>query len=312
VQLGRRTTIGNSGLHQKRQELSTSGGAPAKSDDRASDGYSRRTVAAALVVGLLIGAGTTYALAGPLLSRTTTTTTTALPAVTSTSTTTVTNSQTSQAVATVASSGLRLSTFVNATDIIVGQRLNISVSVFNTLPTANAFFPQRSFEYSDPGEVGNWTFYGIPVATWPECSNRFPFSWPMPIDVVVLNGNYTAQELPAMPNTTSAYTCGITSPAIPSYTFEPNSDIINMTVLFDGGAGNRPMGLFQLSSNFTIGGYWDLASASENNPSICEPAVLNLCAPPPSTPFAPGVYTIGVSDEWGQYDVLHFQVSGSG
>jgi hypothetical protein len=278
--------------------LSTSGGAPAKSDDRPGDGYSRRTVAAALVVGLLIGAAATYALAGSSLDRTTTRT--------------VTNSQTSQAVATVASSGLRLSTFVNATDIIVGQRLNISVSVFNTLPTASAFFPQRSFEYSDPGEVGNWTFYGIPVATWPECSNRFPFSWPMPIDVVVLDGNYTAQELPSMANTTSQYTCGITSPAIPSYAFEPNSDIINMTVFFDGGAGSRPMGLFQLSSNFTIGGYWDLASASENNPSICEPAVLNHCAPPPSTPFAPGVYTIGVSDEWGQYDVLHFQVSGSG
>lgn len=214
---------------------------------------------------------------------------------------------------TVASNGLQLSTFINATDIRVGQKLNISVSVFNTLPTPNGFFPQRSFAYSAPGEAGNWTFYGVPVATWPECTSQFPFNWPLPISVVVLNGNYTAQQLSSIANTSfSIGGCGPASPTIPKYTFEPNSDLINITAQFDSGVGVRPLGQFQLASHFTVSGYWNLTGLAATNTSICEPAVLHACELPASTPFAPGVYTIGVADEWGQVNVLHFQVNGSG
>jgi hypothetical protein len=210
---------------------------------------------------------------------------------------------------TLAPSGLRLSTFINATDLTVGENLNISISLFNTLSTANSFWPQQSFSHSQSGEEGNWTFHGIPVATWVECSHEFDFDWPMPIEVVVLSGNYTAQELPSNVNMTTPYTCGITSPSIPTYTFEPNSDLINATGFFDGGAGTRPIGQFRLSSNFTMSGYWSVTSLASGDPSICEPAVSNRCAPPPLIPFVPGVYTVGVSDELGQFNVLHFQVT---
>jgi hypothetical protein len=279
-------------------------------------GFSRRAVTAAFIIGLLIGVGVTFALVGASVIRTTTTTTT-LPAVTRTTTTTV--SQTSQAVATVASSGLRLSTSINATEITAGQKLDIAVSVFNTLPTANGLNVENVFgEFfvpPNPGEVGNWTFYGLPIATWPECDGH-PYDWPYPIGVVVLSGNYTGQQLASLANTTLPLPCdGGFSPTFPYATFAPNSDLVNLTAQFDGGVGIRPIGQFQLASNFTVGGYWNLADLAGQADSsyVCEPAASNSCASlPPSTPFGPGVYTIGVSDEWGQYDVLHFQVGGSG
>src|SRR5438445_5787597 len=282
-----------------------------QSNDRARGGFSRGAVAAALIACLLIGAGATYVLAGEALNRTTTATKT-LPAVAITSTKTVTVTLTRQAVESVASNGLRLSTLVNATDIIVGQKLNISVSVFNTLPTASGFFPQRSFEYSAPREVGNWTFYGIPVASWPICTSQFPFNWPLPISVVILNGNYTAQELPSIANTSFPIPCGSTAGIIPEWTFEPNSNLINVTYFADGGVGYRTLGLFRLATSFTASGYWNLSGLAVNKTSVCEPAVLDRCGLPTSTPFAPGVYTIGVADEWGQFNLLHFKVSGPG
>jgi hypothetical protein len=262
-----------------------------------------------LVVGLLIGAGATYTLAVSLTGTSTTTTTLARV----TSTTTVTTSQTSQAVAAVAPNGLRLSTSINATEITAGEKLGISISVFNTLSTTDGFNLQRSFEFSDPGEEGNWTFYGVPIATWPECDG---YVWPYPIAVVVLSGNYTAQQLASTANTTLPLPCDDGwSPSIPYIIFEPNGDGVNLTAQFDGGAGIHTLGQFQLASNFTISGYWNLINLAEgaNSTYVCEPATSNSCPSlPPSTPFGPGVYTVGVADEWGQYDVLHFQVTGLG
>ncbi len=206
--------------------------------------------------------------------------------------------------------GLRLSTYINTTDFKEGQKLNISVSVFNTLPTLNSFFPQRSFQYSAPGEVGNWTFYGVPLSTWPECSSQFPFGWPLPIEIVILKGNYTTQELSSIANTSPQYTCGDYAGIVPEYTFEPSSSLINVTFLAGGGVGYRTLGLFRPASNSIVDGYWNITSLARNNPPIYVPAVPNLCVPPPSTPFVPGVYTLGVADEWGQSIVLHFQVYG--
>jgi hypothetical protein len=214
---------------------------------------------------------------------------------------------------TVASDGLRLSTFINATDLTVGQNLNVSISLFNTLPTSNAL-EQGGSAGAPPG---NWTFYGVPVATWPECTpNQFSFGWQFPIEVLILNGNYTAQELSSASNASLfGGPCNAGSgTAFPTYTFESSSDLINITYFASGGAGFGQVGLFRSASHLTVGGYWSLTSLAEqaNGTDICEPAVLNVCTLPASTQFAPGVYTVGVTDEWGQFNVLHFQVNGSG
>jgi hypothetical protein len=214
-----------------------------------------------------------------------------------------------------------LSTSVNATDITVGQNLNISISLFNTLQTANAL-EQGDRAGSLPG---NWTFYGVPVSTWPECMpSVFFFGWQFPIEILVLNGNYTAQQLSSLANVAlSAGPCpGAGGVAIPTYTFEPNSDLINITYFADGGAGFGQVGFFRSSTHLAVGGYWNLtvlqeqanSSINSNNYSYdyCVSAVLLVCEIPQSIPFVPGVYTIGVTDEWGQFNVIHFQVSESG
>jgi len=302
----------NRAVHQKPYEMSASRRAGSRSHGHPRRGYSRGTVTIALIAGLLIGAGATYALSGASLSRTTTTTAT-LPAVTST--TTVTIGETSQTIATVAPNGLRLSTSINATDLTVGQKLKISISVFNTLQTTNALEPTVA-----GFPRGNWTFYGVSVAMLPECSlqpHEIPFGWAFPIEILVLKGNYTAQQLSSLANVSlpvNPCSAGVNTVAIPTYTFEPNSDMINITYFADGGAGHQSVGLFRSASEFTLGGYWNLTSLEEqaNGSYVSEPAVCQLCKVPSSTPFAPGVYTIGVTDEWDQYDVLHFKVSGSG
>jgi len=273
-----------------------------RSGDRHRRGFSSRAVAAAVLVGLLIGASATYIIFGRTITATTT-----LPAVTRT--TTITTSQTIQVAAAVASNGLRLTTSINATELTLGKKPSISVSVFNTLPHANGFFPQRSFDW--PKEPGNWTFYGVPVTAWPECTKQFFFSWPMPISVVVLRGDYSVQQLTSVANIpVSIHACGPTSPTFPEYTFNPNSDLINITAQFDGGVGVRPLGQFRLAANFTVDGSWNMADLAQTATSYCEPAVANVCDTPQTTPFVPGVCTIGVVDEWGQYTILHFVVSG--
>jgi hypothetical protein len=266
-----------------------------------------RDIAVALVIGLLIGAGATYALTGTRPSHTTTTT---LPAITVISTTTVTASQ-GQAVAEATADGLRLSTSTNATGITVGQSLNVSISLFNTLGTSNT---PNTF-----GPAGdNWTFYGVPVATWPECSlapHQVRQGFEFPIEVLVLEGDYTSQQLTSLANTSlPAFPCTPGEVVIPIYTFEPESDLVNITYYADGGVGlGSSQGVFPSTSNFTLGGYWNFTSLEEQAKGsyISEPALCQLCKVPSSSPFVPGVYTIGVSDEWGEVNVIHFQVVGS-
>jgi hypothetical protein len=99
---------------------------------------------------------------------------------------------------------------------------------------------------------------------------------------------------------------------IPIYTFEPESNLVNITYYADGGVGLGPsQGVFPSASNFTLGWYWNFTSLKEqaNRSYISEPALCQLCKIPSSIPFVPGVYTIGVSDEWGQTHVIHFQVT---
>jgi hypothetical protein len=268
-----------------------------------------QAVLAALVIGLLIGAAATYALAAASLSRTTTTTATLRPI---TITTTVTASQQSQAVNDIASDGLRLSTSINATNIAVGQSLNISISLFNTLGTS------KSFQLGNMGSGGNRTFYGVPVVTWPECSlapNQIRLGYQFPIEALVLKGNYTVQQLSSLTNTSlPAIPCTANDGVIvPTYTFEPESNVINITYLGSGGGHGGPFSV-RAATNFTLEGYWNLTSLEEqaNGSYISEPALCQLCKVPSFMPFVPGVYTIGVSDEWGQFDVIHFQVSASG
>ena len=74
-------------------------------------------------------------------------------------------------------SGLDLSATINATNIAVGQSVNITLLIFNTLPNVNSVPASSDF-----------AFQGVPVAVWPPCY------FDVPMEVVVLQGNYTGRK----------------------------------------------------------------------------------------------------------------------
>jgi hypothetical protein len=89
--------------------------------------------------------------------------------------------------------------------------------------------------------------------------------------------------------------------------FQPQSDQVNITGIYDVTGTNQTLGPFHLVLNFTTNGYWDLQNLSKE----LNPPILGDQYPPravDSIPFVPGVYTVAVEDEWGQMVVLHFSV----
>jgi hypothetical protein len=199
----------------------------------------------------------------------------------STTTTVRTTSQTASAT----TNGIKLSTSINATELNMGQILAISISLSNTLPKVNAI-----------NTSANWPFNGVAVQLWPYC-------YGVPARIAILQGNYSIQELPAVTNVTFPFTCSGGAGGISSATFQPNSDQVNLN-------GNSPP--YLLSLNFTTSGYYDLANLSQQSiePVISQPGEFYVPRDMPSAiSFAPGVYTVAVADEWGGYNILHFEVS---
>jgi hypothetical protein len=166
-----------------------------------------------------------------------------------------------------------------------------------------------------------FSFYGVPVSTWPECSTTgLHEGWLYPIDILIINGTYTAQQLSSLANVSlSAGPCA-TSYVFPTYTFDPSSNLVNITYIADGGAGFGNSGIYRAATSLVVGGYWNLTSLQQNakasdadqTADYCISAVALFCRIPQSSPLSAGAYTIGVSDEWGQVDVLHFSVNGIG
>lgn len=185
--------------------------------------------------------------------------------------------------------GLRLTAKVNATEIMVGQSLNVSLSIANTLPGVDSVKPSNV-----------WLFHGVPVALWPPCY------FGLPAQAAVVEGNYTLQDIQTAANVTFSYMCmeGVT---VDHVIFQPNSDQVNLTGIYDVTGANQSLGPFHMSLSFTTGGYWNLQNLSReiNIPIIGEQYPPR---PPAYVPFVPGEYTIAVADEWGQAVVLHLTV----
>jgi hypothetical protein len=185
------------------------------------------------------------------------------------------------------SNGIQLNLALNSTSLLTGQKLNVAVSIVNTLPNTNVVKTSN-----------NSQFQGVPIAFWPGC-----FFGP-PAEVVVLQGYYGLSELQSIANVPFDYYC-LEGLSVDHVIFQPMSNQVNLTGV--GGIlsiSNQTLGPFNLKLNFTTGGYWNLRSlAGELNiPIIGE-------RPAESIPFAPGLYTVAVADEWGQSVVTHFTVS---
>jgi hypothetical protein len=183
--------------------------------------------------------------------------------------------------------GLELRLADNATILDVGQRLNVNISLINTLQSTNTF-----------ATVADWSFHGVPAAMWPGCYTAAP------VQVAILNGSYTSENLPFNANATFPYTCA-EGGTVDHVIFQPASDQTNLTGFFCSLSCAENIGPFHLSLNFTLSGYWDIQSLSkELQPLILGPDY----NPVTSIPFVSGVYTVAVGDEWGQAAILHFTV----
>jgi len=184
--------------------------------------------------------------------------------------------------------GIELKASLNATTVKVGQNVSVAVSIYNNRSASNAISPSS-----------DWQFQGVPAAIWPPCLGE------LPVEVAVLAGNYTAQELQSVANSTFSVSCfGFMQ--LDHVTFQPDSDQVTLSGGGPGLGQNQTRGPYHLSLNFTTNGYWDLKSMSEE---LKGPIIGGYGSPlPAATPFIPGTYTIAVEDEWGQVDILHLTV----
>jgi len=199
--------------------------------------------------------------------------------------------------------GVALNVSVNSTILHPGQRLNVTVSLDNKLTVSNYL-----------RVADDWTVRGFPVSIWPGCL----FS--LPVEFVIIRGNLSLSQIEAMGNSTAPGTLCMEATAIDHVIFQPKSSDVTLTGTYCGGAcvPNQVYGPYHLVSNFTVDGYWnypltindsnDLYSPYDGGVTFRYPEV----GPVAAHTFEPGVYTLVVTDEWGQDVLLHFTVTQNG
>jgi hypothetical protein len=206
------------------------------------------------------------------------------------------------------SDGLQLSASLNASQLTAGQTLQVNASVFNTLSNVN------NVTVSD-----GWPFQGIPLAIWPDCdlmllgSSTIGFNLSVGAEAVVLKGYYTINNITSVADIHFPVNgCTMGLGGVEQVTFEPNSSQANLTGNNGADQPNMTVGPYHIGSTFTTTGYWNLQNNSERarfpNPSL-DYEGQQTPSSPTATPFAPGVYTVGIEDMWGQAVILHFTVT---
>jgi len=212
--------------------------------------------------------------------------------------------------------GLQPLVGVNSTTLSVGQRLELSVDLRNTMNDQDNVPPLGAANFTS---YGGWRFFGFPIAIWAPCAQALEF--------VVVKGNFTGPGLaqnmaggpvmPFCPETTD----------VTSLVFQPNSDMVMMGQVYPlpccalNGTSPTPSTVqeptltYRMESNFTVTGYWNTTAISNNeNLSSTHVGTNGLTfgipevEPLGSTQFTPGVYTLAVCDEWGQLAVIQFTV----
>lgn len=175
---------------------------------------------------------------------------------------------------------------VNATNLSPGQELGINISLFNDVPTTT-YVPAAD----------NWTIAGFDEPNWPGCAN------PRPVVFVVVNGSRSVSEMQALGNATGPYYVCMEAVSVDYFAFQPKSGMVNVTGTYIGGevVPNQQYGPFPTNSNFGVAGYWDYPLTLSEEFSTGQ-------VPIAAHTFAPGQYTLFVSDEWGRTLTIYFGV----
>jgi hypothetical protein len=209
--------------------------------------------------------------------------------------------------------GLVLSAAVSPQSPTADQNLSITISLSNGRSTP-----------TNISVSNDWTINGFPVAMWGACNGLEP------IEFMVVRGNSSVEQLSSASANSSVYEAaryplGCPEGVSENYLeFQPNSSVANATGTFCGGACSPESHLWNLTSIFSVSGYWAYpinSSEAEDVSTPPNPECLSSGIPdcitfnyPEVGPFAqhafiPGVYTLAVVDEWGQTVVLHFAVT---
>jgi hypothetical protein len=225
--------------------------------------------------------------------------------------TTKSSSTSAQTISTVSpENGLVLSAAVSPQSPKAGQNLSIEIALSNGRST-----PVNVSVSND------WTVNGFPVAMWGECDGLEP------IEFMVVRGNYSLAQLSSASANSSVYDAarypfGCAEGGSESYLeFQPDSSVANATGTFCGGTCSPSSHTWNLTSIFSVSGYWAYPiNSSEADDSLTPPSpeCMSSGIPdcigfnyPEAGPYAqhvftPGLYTLAVADEWGQAVVLHF------
>jgi hypothetical protein len=252
------------------------------------------TIAVLLVVAFLAGASAGYPF-GANYSHTTS------------STQTRTSSQVSSSNSSLID-GLGLRVGVNASILHVGERLGISISLYNSLPS------RLNLTIAD-----DWQVLGLIVAFWSPCS------YAEPVEMMIVRGNYTIDQLHVASSNYSYPTYVLCHEGGPvrGVDFEPASSEANITGYSCIATCSPFSARYDLVSNFSVNGYWAYPINSSEADDIFTPAPDGYCNYPPPCgvtfaypevgpiaqhDFTSGWYTLVVSDEWGQNVLLRFSV----
>jgi len=192
-------------------------------------------------------------------------------------------------------SELELLVSTNETSIKVGQELAVTATLFNPLG--------RNYNISTKNV---WPFNGLLMfsQSWPYCYFYSPF------ELLVLKGNFSVSGVISTtrsigPNTTSGMFC-YEQEDYRNFRFEPSSDSVYVASHNSVTGNVSVIGPQNASITVSTNGYWDNNTLLYYPPSYT--STDNYSFLEAQHPFVEGVYTIAVSDEWGQLDVIHFTV----
>ena len=206
-------------------------------------------------------------------------------------------------------SGLELDARINTSTLAAGQRLGITVSLYNSLSSGINLTASN-----------DWKVPGFPVALWPGCFFQEP------VEFMIVKGNFSLAELQEASVNTSVSVGGcMEGGRVTSLLFQPGSSDANLSGTFCTAVCSSIRDTrYTLVSNFTVNGYWAYpVNASEAQDVFTPPqpecyvdghpdcVTYNYpeVGPIAQHSFVSGVYTLVVSDEWGQAVILHFNAS---
>ena len=124
----------------------------------------------------------------------------------------------------------------------------------------------------------------------------------------MLKGDYTIANISSVADTHFLVDPCTTGIKVNGVTFEPRSAQANLTGTTSSVAPNETLGPYPVAGTFTTNGYWDLRNNSERPSVFLNYEGQQTIDSPITTPFTPGVYTVGIEDMWGQWVILHFVV----